>query len=399
MKILYFYQYFSTPKGSWGTRVYEFAKEWVKEGHEVTVVSSIYSKSDLQADKLIEDQYFDGIHVKVINVLIDNTQPFFKRVSSFLQYSFISSYYALVEKADVVIASSGPITIGIPGLLAKFIRGRKLVFETRDLWPEGAIELGVLQNKWLISLAYSFESLCYNSAKKVITLSPGMTQDIKRRFPSVAVDDVTNAANIKLFDTPSPHPIKDLVPQTYAIYTGNIGAVNNSYWLFHAAKILKERGRSDIKILLIGEGQQREELEILAAEEGVENFIRLGLMPKQEMIAYLQQAMISLVPLKGSPVLNTSSPNKFFESLAAGVPVIQNTDGWMKDFLIEHNVGYTLSPNDPEQLADLLEKIKDGTENLDEKRDKAKQIARQFFDKKVLAKKMLTMLEDVYEQK
>lgn len=399
MKILYFYQYFSTPKGSWGTRVYEFAKEWVKEGHEVTVVSSIYSKSDLKARKLIEDQYFDGIKVKVINVLIDNKQPFLKRISSFLQYSFISSYFALVEKADIVIASSGPITIGIPGLLATFFRRRKLVFETRDLWPEGAIELGIIKNKRLISMAYSFESLCYKSSKKVITLSPGMTQDIKRRFPSVDVNDVTNAANIELFDTPSTHPINDLAPQTYAIYTGNIGAVNNSYWLFHAAKILHERGRSDIKILLIGEGQQREELEKLAADEGVDNFIRLGLMPKQEMIGYLQQAMISLVPLKGSPVLNTSSPNKFFESLAAGIPVIQNTNGWMKDFLEEHNVGYTLSPNDPEQLANLLEKINDGVENLDEKRNNAKQIARQFFDKKVLAKKMLSMLEEVHERK
>lgn len=379
--------------------MYEFAKEWVKEGHEVTVVSSIYSKSDLKARKLIEDQYFDGIKVKVINVLIDNKQPFLKRISSFLQYSFISSYFALVEKADIVIASSGPITIGIPGLLATFFRRRKLVFETRDLWPEGAIELGIIKNKRLISMAYSFESLCYKSSKKVITLSPGMTQDIKRRFPSVDVNDVTNAANIELFDTPSTHPINDLAPQTYAIYTGNIGAVNNSYWLFHAAKILHERGRSDIKILLIGEGQQREELEKLAADEGVDNFIRLGLMPKQEMIGYLQQAMISLVPLKGSPVLNTSSPNKFFESLAAGIPVIQNTNGWMKDFLEEHNVGYTLSPNDPEQLANLLEKINDGVENLDEKRNNAKQIARQFFDKKVLAKKMLSMLEEVHERK
>src|SRR5690606_3957540 len=149
MKILYFYQYFSTPKGAWGTRVYEFAREWVEQGHEVTVVSSIYSKSDLTASKLIEDQYFDGIHVKVLNLKVDNKQPFLKRIWSFLAYALFSSYYALVLKADVVVASSGPITVGLPGLLAKYVRGRKLVFETRDLWPEGAIELGIIKNPLL----------------------------------------------------------------------------------------------------------------------------------------------------------------------------------------------------------------------------------------------------------
>ena len=145
MKIVYFYQYFSTPKGSWGTRVYEFAKNWVEQGHEVTVVSSVYSKSDLSARGFIEDQYFEGIHVKVLNVRIDNKQHFLKRIWSFLLYGILSSYYALKLNADIVIASSGPITVGLPGLIARYLRGRKLVFETRDLWPEGAIELGIIK--------------------------------------------------------------------------------------------------------------------------------------------------------------------------------------------------------------------------------------------------------------
>src|SRR5690606_19123707 len=158
------------------------------------------------------------------------------------------------------------------------------------------------------------------------------------------------AANIELFSTPKPLNKNDLTPKTYAIYTGNIGMVNNSYWLYEAAKELQKLGRNDIKILLIGEGQQREQLEELAEKESVFNFKRLGLMPKSDLIAYVQNAFVSLVPLKGSPVLDTSSPNKFFESLAAGVPVIQNTQGWMKDFLEEHKVGMTLDPSNPRQL-------------------------------------------------
>ena len=184
MKILYFYQYFSTSEGAWGTRVYEFARNWVKEGHTVTVVTSVYSKSNLKTNRLVSRQMIEGIEVIIINVLIDNRQSVAKRILSFLQYAVISSWYALTLKADVVIASSGPITVGIPGLVAHWFRGRKLVFEARDLWPEGAIRMGILKNKALISLSYRFEKVCYQSSRAVIGLSPGIQQDIQRRFPS-----------------------------------------------------------------------------------------------------------------------------------------------------------------------------------------------------------------------
>lgn len=399
MKIVYFYQYFSTPKGSWGTRVYEFAKEWVKAGHEVTVVSSVYSKSDIKAKKLIEDQYFEGIHLKVLNIRIDNKQSFLKRIWSFIAYSILSSYYALILKADVVIASSGPITVGLPGLLARYIRRRKLVFETRDLWPEGAIELGVIQSPWMKKVAYWFERRCYKASSHIITLSPGMTKNIINRFRIENVTDVTNAANIALFSTPVKFNSTVVKSKEYAIYTGNIGMVNNSYWLFEAARYLKKIGREDIVILLIGEGQQREELEELAKEEGISNFIRLGLMPKNELVGYIQNSFASLVPLKGTPVLDTSSPNKFFESLAAGIPVIQNTQGWMKEFLLNHEVGFTLNPNNPEELAKKLIWMREHREELNKMGTNALYVAKQFFDKDYLANKMLNVLEKVYESR
>src|SRR5690606_14508315 len=115
----------------------------------------------------------------------------------------------------------------------------------------------------------------------------------------------------------------------------------------------------DIKIVLIGEGQQREELEDLAKKENIDNFIRIGLMPKNDLVSYVQNAFVSLVPLKGTPVLDTSSPNKFFESLAAGVPVIQNTNGWMKEFLKQHEIGLTLDSNYLQQLTNALIEMKD----------------------------------------
>lgn len=395
MRIVYFYQYFATSKGSWGTRVYEFSRNWVAEGHEVTVVSAIYSKSDLHAEKLLETQYHDGIRVKVINVLIDNKKSIPQRIAAFFKYTFFSSWYALTLPADVVIASSGPITVGLPGLVARYLRGRKLVFEARDLWPSGAVELGIIRNPILVKMAYWFERKCYEASRHIITLSPGMADDINRRYGLNKQTSVTNAANITLFSA----PVSGITPFTgrkYAVYTGNIGDVNNSGWLLDGARELKQQGRDDILIVLIGEGQLREKLEQQAVEEGIKNFVRLGLMPKEELVAYVQQSLVSLVPLKGKPVLDTSSPNKFFESLAAGVPVVQNTNGWMKEFLDFYQVGFTIAPNNARGLADLLIRLSDDSETLREMGLRGKRLAKRYFDKDVLAAKMLDVLKHVH---
>lgn len=390
MKILYFYQYYATPKGSWGTRVHEFAQEWVKQGHEVQVVTSIYSKSDLTATRFIENQNFEGVKVTVINVRIDNKQPFLKRIFTFLAYAVCSVWYALTAKADVVIASSGPITVGIPGLVARYIRGRKLVFEARDLWPEGAIELGLIKNQFLQKIAYALEARCYKASSLVVALSIGMKKNIEARFPLTKVIDVTNAANIPLFSGKAPFQNRgQLQSKKYAIYTGNIGLVNNSLWLLEAAKVLQAKGRTDLKILLVGEGQQREEIEAEIKKNELQTMLIWGLMPKKDLVGLIQNASVSLVPLRGTPVLDTSSPNKFFESLAAGVPVIQNTQGWMKDFLAEHQVGFTLDPNDPIQLAEKLIELDEQQAMLEEMGKKAHHLAAQLFDKDYLAQKML----------
>jgi glycosyltransferase involved in cell wall biosynthesis len=398
LRILYFYQYFSTPKGSWGTRVYEFASEWVKLGHEVTVVTSVYSKSDLKAIRFIEDQFYDGIKLKVINVNIDNTQQFYKRIFSFIVYAITSSWYALTLKSDVVIASSGPITVGIPGLLARYIRGRTLVFETRDLWPEGAIELGIIKNKFMQRLAYWFEKRCYKASSLIISLSSGMKDHIHNKYGKLNIEVVTNAANIDLFSKPVFFDGRSAISsKKYAIYTGNIGEVNNSKWLLNTAIELTNLKRDDIKILLVGEGQQRKELELQAVKLGINNFIRWDLIPKNSLIGLVQNAMVSLVPLKGTPVLDTSSPNKFFESLAAGIPVIQNTNGWMKKFIDEHKVGYTIDPNDPKRLAQTLIALDSDPGELESMGIRASAIAKKEFDKVYLAGKMLKSIEAIFK--
>jgi glycosyltransferase involved in cell wall biosynthesis len=397
MQILYFYQYFSTPNGAWGTRVFEFASEWVKKGHEVTVITSVYSKSDLKATKFIEDQYFSGIKVKIINIQIDNRKSKISRIWTFLQYAFISSYFSLKLSADIIIVSSGPITVGIPGLLANIFRNKIMVFESRDLWPEGAIELGVIKNSLLEKLSYWFIKLCYKRAKLVVALSPGMKTFIENKYFPKKVISITNAANIELFGIKNDDlsNFEGVTKYKYAIYTGNIGEVNNSEWLYNAALILKSIGRDDIKIVLIGDGQLKNKLINLANENNVTNFLVWDLIPKKNLVALIQNSLVSLVPLSGSPILDTSSPNKFFESIAAGVPIIQNTNGWMKDFLQFHNAGFTLNPNSPNDLADKLIELDNNIDYRVSSIDRLKKIAADNFNKNTLALDFLNELEKI----
>ncbi len=394
MKILYFYQYFSTPKGSWGTRVYEYTKEWIERGHDVTVVTSIYSKSDLKTDKLIDYREIEGIKLIILNIKIDNKQHSLMRIWTFIQYSFLASWFAVRESYDVVISSSGPITVGIPGLVGKIIKRKKMVFEVRDLWPDTAISMGFIQTKAIQKMMYAFEKFCYNNSDLIVTLSPGSKENIINRYKKYNIISIPNSANIKLFQNRGKALSKEFAKQSYAIYTGNIGPVNNSYLLFEAAKILKEKNCNDIKIILIGDGQQKDELKAKAEDLNLENqFMILDLMPKEDLVPFVQNSLASLIPLASKPLLDTSSPNKLFESLAAGVPIIQTTKGWIKDLLYKEECGFTVSSENSSELVDKLIELKNNEGLRFRLCENSYRVAREKFDKKMLAQEMIENIE------
>jgi glycosyltransferase involved in cell wall biosynthesis len=399
MTILYFYQYFCSPNGSWGTRVYEFARRWSKKGDKIIVITSIYDKSDLTATGISSRLNLEGIDVRVLNIRISNKYHVLYRIYTFILYALLSSYYALTIKADIVIASSGPITVGIPGLVAKYLRGRKFVFEARDLWPDGAIEMGLIKNKWMKKLCYAFEKRCYKAADAVVTLSPGMKGFIEDKYHLTNAESVPNASDNALFTRDT----SDFVLPDWAmgkrifLYTGNIGPVNNSWIMPNAAKILQKLNPEAL-FLIIGEGPQKKEISEFIEKEGLTNIRMFDLMPKNQLVAWVQRAYYMLVPLDGKPVLDTSSPNKLFDALAAGIPVMQNTQGWMKDLLANENCGITVPYNSPHQLAEEIDKVIKNPELREEMGKNAKKVALEQFDRDYLAEKMHKILLRVHQK-
>jgi len=361
-RVLVFYQYYCTPRGSYSTRFYEFSRRWVRAGHEVTIVTSIYDKSDLRPTGFVTRFEIEGARLIALDLRLSNKHGVLRRLWTFLQFSVLSCWYALTLPADVVVASSGPITVGVPGLLARWFRGRPLIFEVRDLWPEGAIQLGMLRSRLGVAVAQWFERVCYRAATTVVALSPGMADGVRAVAPAARVVVIPNAADLDLFrpDLAPPAAIRSEVDGAFVVlYAGTLGRANSSDEIVDLARELRSRAAGDVRLVILGDGSERAAMERRAREEGLDNLVFLGSRPKQEVAAWHAAASLTLCAFKPFPVLATCSPNKLFDSLAAGRPVLNNTDGWIRELLSRSGSGLTFPAGDVRQAADQILAMRD----------------------------------------
>jgi glycosyltransferase involved in cell wall biosynthesis len=395
MKILYIYQYFCTPKGSWGTRVYELSKRWQAEGHQVTVITAPYEKTDIKANGLISFQNIEGMELIVINSADSNRSSIPVRAIHAIMFATLSSLVALFRKTDIVIASSGPISVAIPMLLLRLIKKVQIIFEVRDLWPSGAVVMDKLKGKNIQKIAYSFEKMCYKRADLVVPASIGMEADILNRYPGTATLVIPNAADNDLFGKMSEDNWslpKWTTGMKMFLSIGSIGFIHNPGFLIDVAKELMDLGESTIHIVLIGEGAERQVLEQRVAVDALTNVTFLGLLPKTEVANWLNHAVATLFTTLNNHVQNASSPNKIFDSLAAGVPIIQTTTGWIKNLFEAEKCGINIAPNDARSFAEamvLLSKDEILCRTLGEN---AKNLALTAFDRDRLSTKYLNAL-------
>lgn len=356
-RVLVFYQYYCTPSGSWSTRYYEFCRRWVSAGHDVTVITSIYDKSDLKPDGLVTRFDIDGSKVVAVNLTLSNKDGVLRRLWTFSVYAVLSCWYSLAIRADVVVASSGPITVGIPGLLAKWLRRVPLIFEVRDLWPEGAIQLGLLRSALFMRLARWFERMIYRNSDVVVALSPGMAEGVLAAVPRARVVTIPNSADLDLFSPSLARPKSmagSLTEKFLVLYAGTLGRANSTTEIVDLAAEVQSRGEEDIRFVVIGDGFERAAMEQLGRDRGLRNIVFLGVLPKTEVAAWHAAAAVTLCAFKPVPVLDTCSPNKLFDSLAAGRPVVNNTAGWIRDLLERSGAGVSYRAGNVEVAADHI---------------------------------------------
>jgi len=397
MQILYFHQHFSTPAGATGTRSYEMARALIRYGHDVTMVcgTNIHGKTGLTGAtrKGIRYGYVDGIKIIEIRLPYSNHDSFLKRGNLFLNFAIKSIGIAWKTKYDLLFATSTPLTTSIPGIVMRFLKTeRPFVFEVRDLWTELPREMGVIRNPIVLWAMTALEWLAYKSARGCIGLSPGIQEGIQRRCScrkSVAM--IPNGCDFGLFRPAKTH----LEQKSFrAVFTGAHGIANGLDAVLDAAAVLMQRGRNDIELHFIGDGKLKPNLLARAKREGLNNCVFLDPVPKTRLAEMMMEVDVGLMVLANVPAFYYgTSPNKFFDYISTGLPVVNNYPGWLSDMIEEHHCGIAVPPEAPGAFAEALIKLADFPELRLDMGKNAKALAEQQFDRVKLAEKFVRFLE------
>ena len=401
MKILYFHQHFSNTKGSGGTRSYEFAKYAVEEGHDVTIVCGSNRSSNTGLNNKFlngrREGDVDGIKVIEYDLSYSNNDGFIKRSLVFLAFAIRSIKISLFDEYDIIFATSTPLTVCIPGIFAKWIRNKKFIFEVRDLWPELPKQMGVITNP-LILMALSFlEWLAYKSAHKIIGLSPGIIDGVVSR--GINRDKtllIPNGCDNELFLTNETMKLsKEIKKDDFvAVYCGTHGIANGLEILIQTAEVLQKQDINDIKILLVGNGMKKDKLIEERNKRRLKNLIFFDSIEKNDVPKLLNSCNLGLQILANIPgFYYGTSPNKFFDYLAAGMPILVNYPGWMKKLIKENNCGYFVEPDSPTKFAETLKLARDEKSKKELFRINSKSLANREFDRKKLASSWLNFIK------
>ena len=398
MKVLYIHQYFCTRDGRSGTRSYEFARRLVRNGHRVTMLTSDSDLSDLRipAGARSARLQVEGIEVVAVRAPYSQKMGTLGRIQSFLLFMLRSSWIACrLPRHDVVIATSTPLTVGVPGLLAALVRRTPLVFEVRDLWPEAPIQMGVIRNPAVIGLLRAFERLVYRQSAHVIALSPGMRDGVRAAgTPAEKISVIPNCSDLDLFRPGDPpQDVLDcfgLEDAFVVAYAGSMGEANAVDVLVDAAELLRDR--ADVRFLLIGQGKQAQAVQEDVARRGLRNVVFAGSVPRREVVGLLQASHVALVLFRDLPILATNSPNKLFDALAAGRPVIVNSDGWTRALVERHDVGRFARPGSAESLASEILWLRDHPDERSAMGRNARRLAQAEFDRDKLAARFEAVL-------
>jgi glycosyltransferase involved in cell wall biosynthesis len=403
MRILYIDSKFGSPRASSHARVYHFAQRLLERGHEVTIIGRDSGRLRLEGEKrrgMVTRGRLDGLDVVLLKV--PYAQAFSKRMRMLSYGGFTLGaglLAATAGPADVVFASSSPLTIGISGVLASRLRRTPFVFELQDLWPAVPIGMGFLTGRREIKTAEWLERNLYRAARRIVVCSEEVRDVlVERGVPARKIVLIPNVSDVEHFSPEVADPAfrrqHGLDGKFVAVYAGAMGVTNGIDQLVDAAVALREAGEDGVSIVAAGNGTEKERIERRVSELELDNLIVLPDIPREEIPLLLGAADVTLTAFAPYPVLQTNSPNKFFDSLAAGKPAIVNLDGWLRRLAEEKRVGAYVPAGDGKALAETLAGLAGKPELVREMGRNARALAEQEFSRDLLADRLADVLED-----
>ena len=376
MRILYLHQFFVTRAGAGGTRSYEFARRFVSRGHAVRMLTAGEGRQDVEGIEVVgvSGGYSDYVSATAVS--------YPRRTLAFARFGLAATAAAMRgPRPDVIYATSPPLTMAVPALAAAARWRVPLVFEVRDLWPEAPIQMGALRNPLIRRAARALERLVLGRATRIIALSPGIQRGVVAAgAPAERVALVPNASDLDLF-RPAPLPERFRVS-----YFGTMGEANDLAPVVEAARLL-----DGVDFVLMGDGKHRARLERSAPPNVTFTGTAAG---KQGVAELAASSSACLTVFKDVPVLATNSPNKLFDTFAAGRAAIVNMDGWMRSLVEDNDAGLYVRAGDARDLAEKLAWLRDHPADLERMGRNARALAEREFDRERLAERALAVLEE-----
>lgn len=403
MNILFISDNFPPEVNAPATRTYEHCKEWVAEGHNVTVITCFpnfpqgkvydgFKNHRKQVD------YVDGIKVVRVWSYIASNKGFAKRLLDFMSFALSASWFGIFEKSDVIIATSPQFFTTWSGWFLSKVKRKPWIFELRDLWPESIASLGVMKKNKIYSLLESIELALYRSSTIVIPNTDSFKVNlVERGIDSQKIHVIKNGANLELFsDVNKPLRLREELDIVDKFIVGYIGTHGMAHSLdFVVRSIANNRSVLDhCHFIFIGDGAEKDNVKRLSEEAGIPNITFLDSIPKNEIPEYMLNIDVSLVPLKKSDTFKTVIPSKIFEACAMGIPILLGVEGESKKLIQEFDAGLCFEPENEKEFIDSVVKISSDKSLLSSLSGSAKKLAKSF-DRKILAKEMLEKLKEI----
>jgi glycosyltransferase involved in cell wall biosynthesis len=404
MHILLIHQAFVAIDEPGGTRHHELARFLVKRGHKVTIIASPISYLTGQLHVAAAQNQLDpdesGITILRAYTYAALHRSFVHRVISFLSFMLSSFWIGMkVRGVDLVWGTSPPIFQGATSWALARLKRKPFLFEIRDLWPAFAIEVGVLRNPFLIRLSLWLERFLYRHADRVIVNSPGFVDHV-REMGARNVLVVPNGVDASMFD---PYLTGLDFRQEYglqgrfiAMYAGAHGMSNDLRILLEAGSIL--RTHPEIAIVLLGDGKEKPALQAYASELGLNNIFFLPPVPKLKMSKALAASDACIAILKPISIYATVYPNKVFDYMAAGRPVVLAITGVIRDVVEQAGCGICVQPGDPVGLAEAVKSLADDRERAQQMGLRGRDYVEKNFDRKELAEMLSSIIEKMGEK-
>lgn len=409
MRILLLHQYFLEDDDPGGSRWNEMTKMWSKEGHEITVIAGMMhanglQKRDVYKDKWFKENYQDEIQVWRTHVSESYNAGFVGRLWGYFSFVFSALWAGLFKvkgKYDIILVTSPPLFIGITGYLLSRFKRIPFVFEIRDLWPESAIDTGVVTNKLIIKLAYALEAFIYKKARMINVLTPAFRKTLieKKNVPQDKIIFIPNAADFGLsdhllnsFNIEGFRQSQGWTDKFVITYVGAHGVANHLDQILETAEILKN---TNVLFVLIGQGMQKKQLQELAKNMRLTNIVFLDPVPKAKVFEYISASDMGASVLKNVDTFKTVYSNKTFDYMACKKPIFMAIDGVSKELVEEANAGVFVKPENPQDFAAKVRLYLKAPGLIKEQGEAGYRFAKDNFDRRALANKYVNYLKEL----